>query len=258
MSGQFEVNLGAVPERKVDASNLSQAARTLWGFDEKEGEVTAETKAGVHVVGGTAVEAQVVPVTPTKECCEDERYNMVVDSPKELWDVVGHLNLSFHVDSWKDVQERVEGCAELWDSIRETYADRIAAMAEEAAKASPSQVTFIRQLSETLGEDVADIAAMTKEEASAMIEALIAKRDAQKGRPAATPPERAPYLATAQATRAPSSGFSRGGGGTKPMSDKQAKLIQDLCGRGNMNLPDGFDTFTSTQASAFIQSRISR
>jgi len=256
MSGQFEVNLGAVSERKVDASNLSQAARTLWGFDEKEGEVTAETKAGVHVVGGTAVEAQVVPVTPTKECCEDERYNMVVDSPKELWDVVGHLNLSFHVDSWKDVQERVEGCAELWDSIRETYADRIAAMAEEATKVSPSQVAFVQQLCSELGETTLDVTAMTKGEASAVIETLIAKRDARKPQPTA-PAERAPYIATAQTTRAPSGGFARGGG-TKPMSDKQAKLIQDLCGRGNMNLPDGFDTFTSTQASAFIQSRISR
>ena len=251
MREQFEVNLGAVPERKVDASNLSQAARTLWGFDEKEGEVAeTKTKAGVQV--GTAAEAaQGSVVVPP-----DERYNMVVDSPKELWDVVGHINLSFHVASWKDVQDRVEGCAELWDSIRETYADRIAAMAEEATKVSPSQVAFVQQLCSDLGETTLDVTAMTKGEASAVIETLIAKRDARKPQPTA-PAERAPYIATAQTTRAPSGGLARSGG-TKPMSDKQAKLIQDLCGRGNMNLPDGFDTFTSTQASAFIQSRISR
>lgn len=234
MDKHFEVNLDVVPDRRVDGAGLSKSARTLWGFPEEEVKVAEQVQDSPQA-----------------------NYNMVVDSPKELWDVVGHVNLSFYAASWKDATERIKGCVALWDSVREQYADRIAAMAEKEMQATPSQLSFLRQLRTELGESLLPGAEnMTKEGASAMIEDLVAKRDARRQPAGPTMVPLSAPRASAPAPQAPSR-FPRGGG-SKPMSDKQASLIQDLCSRFNRALPEGFEMFTSADASGFIQQNLNR
>ena len=209
---------------------LTDTARKAWGFP---GTAVEETKAEVkEVVVNESIQSN------------PGAYNVEVDSPKEFWDVLGHVKLSFYADGVESVQEIIANTFELWKSLKETYAGEFEAVKAEAEKPSKAQLNLLSQLGATTVP-----ADLTKEAASRMIEEL---KGQQHHAPAGQP--RADEYVAPRPTPPQGGGYGSTQNGPKLLSEKQLELIRKLA----KPVPAGVEGWTSPQASDLIKQLLGR
>ena len=116
---------------------------------------------------------------------------IVLDSPKDLWDVAGHIALRVNFEGSISA-EKVQGLYGWWkstvvDSLREKYGDEVIERKQQAELASGSepptekQLEYIKTLADKKGKPVDVGSISSKAQASAQIEALLSLTDAAKG-----------------------------------------------------------------------------
>ena len=204
---------------------LTPDAKKVWGFPTTTEEVKAEVK---EVVVDESIQGN------------PGAYNVEVDSPKEFWDVLGHVKLSFYAEGVESVQEIIANTFELWKSLKETYAAEFEAVKAEAEKPSKAQLNLLSQLGAS--NPPADL---TKEAASRMIEELKGQKYQEAPRQwQPTPTPKQEWHPSQQASS----------NGPKPASDKQKELIRKLA----KPVPADLDQWESQQASDLIKQLLGR
>jgi hypothetical protein len=208
---QFTVDLGSVGAQPD--VGLSPAAAEVFGFKQQTKEVAMPEGK---------VEVARVP-------------NMTVNSPRDLWDVLGSIQLSFVANATPDILENISAVHDLWAQLREDYEDELSA----ANRVSAAQLSFIRQLATERGEKVPEkVEAMSKEDASLLITEMLLHRGA-KLVPAAQQ----------QAQTAPAATHDSSAPG---ITVAQMKFIETLCKRAKRDVPSDLDAFSKREASDFI------
>jgi len=226
MTSPFEIDIGGdIP----DTEDLSQEAQELWGIKKEQ-----------------EVESMVTKVEPQEEKVVNSYPTLTIDSPKEMWDVLGHIAINCTATTEEAILQNVAAAQKLWATLREEFADEFEEVARKKLLASDGQRGFLADLYEQAGEEVPDdLEDMTKAEASREIQRL-------QG-------DSAP-----QARQSRSTGRSRGGsrqqsGGftlknpDAPASDAQLDKLEDLAKKAGEDLPDGYEDFTMQEASDEIQ-----
>lgn len=179
----------------------------------------------VDLTEGTAT----VPITPIvvkKEGAPKVTVQMQIDSPRWLWDDIGHLQ--FHLDVDLDNIGPVVGrFQKVWQELAVEFDVAIpehgGATAAGGPPATDKQVAFLQRLG------VAVPAGITKAEASDLIEK---NASSGGGRPA---------------TPAPA-----GTGDGPPATPKQVEYIRSLLKRTGRTEPQGLDGYTKSAASSLI------
>lgn len=235
----FEVDLTQVD---IPSTGLTPEAEKAWGFkvsEDKEVKVAKE-----EMVEGVAVAES------------SDKPNMTVDSPRDLWDALGHIQLSLTVKNIEGIKQSVSACVELWDALRDDFSDVIEATKEEANRISSEQVGFITQLCEELEEDEPEnLGEMSKAEASTLIRDLMKKRDTE-ARPARRVSSTRPTRTASRSEVQPSRGGDRGRQMSNPhasITNPQLDLIEKICGRNDMDVPEDVEEWTKKEASDWIQ-----
>lgn len=249
MSSPFEVDLGkrsmASPGQRSSTEGLTETARRTFGIKE-EGK---ETDMPVKETGD-------MPVVEVQS-------NMTITAPKRFWEVFGAFNISLRVQNTQEIVANLERILELWGTLDKEFAEELAVSDE----ASPEQVSFIKQLCATVGEDVPDnIKEMTKAEASVVINNLMKDRDGRGQQSRGTGRESSTRRSTprrefrsSRQSNADSGGgrYSRRSGGRDNLAtNRQKDYIERLCRDAGEDVPEELDDFTYAEADAFIKARV--
>ena len=179
----------------------------------------------VDLTEGTATVPN-TPIVVKKEGAPKVTVQMQIDSPRWLWDDIGHLQ--FHLDVDLDNIGPVVGrFQEVWQELAVEFDVAIpehgGATAPDDPPATDKQVAFLQRLG------VAVPAGITKAEASDLIEK---NASSGGGRPA---------------TPAPA-----GTGDGPPATPKQVEYIRSLLKRTGRTEPQGLDGYTKSAASSLI------
>lgn len=251
MSSPFEVDLGKrgmASPLGTSTSGLTETARRTFGIKEEGKETNMPVK-----------ETEDMPVVEVQS-------NMTITAPKRFWEVFGAFNISLRVKDTPEIILNLERILELWSTLDKEFAEELAVSDE----ASPEQVSFIRQLCATVGEDVPEnIKEMTKAEASVVINNLMKDRDG-RGQTRGTSREsstrrstpRREFRSSRQSdtdggrySRKPG-GYNRRPGQDNPATNRQKDYIERLCRDAGEDVPEELDDFTYAEADAFIKARV--
>lgn len=168
-------------------------------------------------------EGQNVESPPTTEKAKEVAVlvQMQIDSPRWLWDGIGHLQFSLDVDL-DELTPIIGRFQQVWQELAVEFDVPIPEAGEASAAGEPpateKQVAFLKRLG------VAAPAGITKSEASELIERN-----------------------TSSATSAPA-----GTGDGPPATPKQVEYIRSLLKRTGRAEPQGLDGYTKSAASSLI------
>jgi len=177
-----------------------------------------------------------------------EKVDVIVDSPKDMWNVLGHIGLTFHVDDIAEVDEIVEACYDLWDHLREKFHTE-----EQNNAITSEQKQFIVSLCDQLNRPEPDgLDMFTKLEANTLINTLMGERDAkaQSTKSITVTSSRRPVPSRGSAPERTSS--RQGGNPDRPITDSQIKYIERLCRRNRTDVPEDLESYTVKEASELI------
>lgn len=182
----------------------------------------------VDLTEGTATVPN-TPIVVKKEEAPKVTVQMQIDSPRWLWDDIGHLQ--FHLDVDLDNIGPVVGrFQEVWQELAVEFDVAIPEHGGDTAAGGPpatdKQVAFLQRLG------VAVPAGITKAEASDLIEKNASGSAYGGGQPA---------------TPAPA-----GTGDGPPATPKQVEYIRSLLKRTGRTEPQGLDGYTKSAASSLI------
>jgi hypothetical protein len=177
-----------------------------------------------------------------EDCCE-----MVVDSPKKLWDAIGHIQFKHVVTDWEDAMNYLDQVVGFWAGVEEHFKE----LFEVVNKASPAQLAFLKRL---YGDKYTDeFANLSKEEASAKIEEEVKLQDSKKaGAPASGSKPAGGYDWKAKKQAAPA-GPAPKDENRQGATDKQLGFAETLAKRQKINLPEDYKLWSVQEASAWIK-----
>jgi hypothetical protein len=216
-------------------AKLTPQAEEFWS-GKKEDEMVV--KKDEVMIGELLPQVKVVEAAPVpSDCCE-----MVVDSPKKLWDAIGHIQFKHTVTDWEDAMNYMDQVVGFWAAVEEHFAP----LFEVADKASPAQLNLLKRLfGDKYSEDFANL---SKEEASAKIDEQM--KATGSGSSTSAPAKSSGY--DWKAKKAPASAPAGKPDGN-PASEKQLGFMETLARRLKVSLPEDYKLFSSPEASAWIK-----
>lgn len=179
---------------------------------------------------------------PTATPCCPPGFEMRLDSPKDLWDAVGHVCFVFRVPDLDEALVKVGEGVAFWAAVREDFATEFA----KADVMSEKQANMLKRLM-GVKELPEAVLALSKADASVKIEELMAAE--KKPAPAATG-NRFERKQEAPAPRAKDGGYKTGGAGASEATIQYAERIAKKKG---LTLPNDFVMWSQAEASAWIQ-----
>jgi hypothetical protein len=170
---------------------------------------------------------------------------MIIDSPKHLWDGVGHIQFELHPSSWEDAMDLVSQTVGFWSVVADDFKE----LFEVANKATPAQLNLLKRLFGDKYTD--DFANLTKEEASAKIDEQM-KATGSGGSSAPAPAKSGGYDWKAKKSPAPAAPAAPAGN-AEVATDKQLGFAQTIAKRKKVNLPDDYKLWNKQEASDWIK-----
>jgi head-tail adaptor len=216
------------------ADGLSEQAKALIGI-QKEATVVKTMTDEMPQAAVVSGQGKVV--------VEPAGFEMVIDSPKEYWDAVGHVQLKFVVKDYDEVLAKIGECTAVWAAIKEDFAEEFA----KADAMSPAQATLLKRLLGVKDLSEAD-AALSKADASVKIEGLM--KDQPKGGINGAPPAGYGGGATNRFQRKTAEPAGKGGG----VSEATIKYATQIAERKRITLPSDFVMWSQSEASDWIKS----
>jgi len=206
------------------------ATQRVWGFEPKKKEVEKEMSDAVKESAGYP--------------------NLEIDSPSDLWDVLGHIKLHLRAETQDAVMENIAAAVKLWETLREEYAEEIK---EHKNKPTDSQISFLTQLCHDMDMKVPEgIEDATRAEVAAFINELMEEQKAEKNifRRKSTTRKRSSRRSMSRRSRRSSRGSDEG------ITRRQIQLIERLCEEQDMDVPAGMEGWTKDEASEWIQEEL--
>ena len=175
-----------------------------------------------------------------------DMYDVAFDSPKDLWDALGHVQIKRYVPSGALIEEW-GNILLVWQQAREAFADVIQAARAEGNRATDAQVTLVQQLASQTGTpvNVDQIKQASKSDVSNLIQAM--KQQVASTQPQATvtgTPQTVQPLGPAPTVY--------GGGGAGGISASQVNYITILCKKKGLQVPPNIMGMKSSEASQLI------
>lgn len=227
---------------------LSSKAKQFFSIVEKEGNmVTKKTEA---VQGVTDDEMPVgneeASVDVFAENTPVETFDFAVDSPKSLWDAVGHIQFKFAVYSLEEAEAKLDEIVGFWAIVKEKYAD----LFNQAATMTPAQKTYLEKLFGIPLPEGMD--KLNKEEASHKIEEELKAQNKAKiaeGVRQQTAASASKY-SYAKKNEAPPTSNAEGG---NQASEKTLHFMESIAKRKKLQLPNDYVFMSQSDASNWIK-----
>ena len=170
-----------------------------------------------------------------------QNFEFVVDSPKMLWDGIGHIQFKFTVLSLEEADAKLNEVVGFWQAVKEKYADLI----NQPAPMTQAQKAYLEKL---FGIPLpAGMESFSKEEASAKINEEQKAQNKQKLEGQRQNDSGSKYSYTKNQTP------FQADGDKKPASERTLKFMESIAKRKNLQLSKGYQFMSQSEASAWIK-----
>jgi len=226
------------------SDGLSSKAKSFFNMEDKEeGTMVKKTEELLNTV--MVEEDMPVAVMEPKNVGAHQtlfqNFEFVVDSPKALWDGIGHIQFKFTVFSLEEADAKLDEVVGFWQAVKEKYTDLI----NQPAPMTQAQKAYLEKL---FGIPLpAGMESFSKEEASAKIdeeqkaqnkEKLEGQRQNDSGSKYSYTKNQTPFQAD---------------GDKKPASERTLKFMESIAKRKNLQLSKGYQFMSQSEASAWIK-----
>ena len=169
-----------------------------------------------------------------------QNFEFVVDSPKALWDGIGHIQFKFTVLSLEEADAKLDEVVGFWQAVKEKYADLI----NQPAPMTQAQKAYLEKL---FGIPLpAGMESFSKEEASAKIDEEQKAQNKEKL-------EGQRQNAGSKYSYTKNQTSPQAGGDKKPASEKTLKFMESIAKRKDLQLSKGYQFMSQSEASAWIK-----
>lgn len=166
-------------------------------------------------------------------------FEMVVDSPKSLWDAIGHIQFKFIVNDYDTAMVKINESVGFWMAMRDEFKELFI----DSNKATPAQLQLLTQQYNGVLPEGMD--KFTKDEASAKIRENIA---AQRQQPAIPAQSGSKYSYKSRQQTEPTPGAPTGNGPTEAQLD----FIYKIAKRKKIQVPAEVAVWGIKEASEWI------
>ena len=225
---------------------LSSKAKSFFNMEDKEEgamvKKTEELSNTVTMVEGDMPVAVVKPKNAGAHQTLFQNFEFVVDSPKMLWDGIGHIQFKFTVLSLEEADAKLDEVVGFWQAVKEKYTDLI----NQPAPMTQAQKAYLEKL---FGIPLpAGMESFSKEEASAKINEEQKAQNKEKLEGQRQNDSGSKYSYTKNQT--PPQGWD---GDKKPASERTLKFMESIAKRKNLQLSKGYQFMSQSEASAWIK-----